>query len=313
MATWGRFVGGRLVGLMFVVLCLAVASSLMVRLIPGDPALSVAGISATRAQLTAVRHQLGIDEPLLTQERHYFARLLRGNLGTSFATGQPVTDVIRQEIGSSLTLAAVAIALVLVVAIPLGVIAGAFTREGRHRRTELLFTSITSVAGSLPQFLLATFLAFVFAVWLRVLPVAGSQPPVKSLILPALAVAIAPAAILARLVRVEVLNVLAQDYIRMARAKRLPGRIIYRRHVLPNVLTAALTLGGVIFANIVGGAVVVENVFNRNGLGTGLVTAVISHDYSVAQGDILVLGVIIVVVNALVDCSLAILTARPVA
>jgi peptide/nickel transport system permease protein len=120
-------------------------------------------------------------------------------------------------------------------------------------------------------------------------------------------------AILARIVRVETLNVLAQDYIRTARSKRLPERLIYSRHVLPNVVTAALTIGGILFAAIVGGGVIIENVFSRAGLGTALVSAVLSRDYPVIQGVILVLGITVVVVNAIVDILLGVLDPRSLA
>jgi peptide/nickel transport system permease protein len=225
-------------------------------------------------------------------------------------TSEPVSQVISQSIGSSLVLAGVSLALVLLLAIPGGLFVGALTQDGRHPRIDTGFTGVTSVFGSIPQFLLATFLAFIFAVWLRLLPVAGYEPPVTSIILPALSVAIAPAAILARLVRNQTLDVLAQDYIRTAKSKHLPARIIYLRHVLPNVLTAAITLGGVVFAYIIAGAVIIENVFNRPGLGTGLVNAVQAQNYPVVQGIILVLGLIVIVVNAIVDLAVGLLDPR---
>jgi peptide/nickel transport system permease protein len=142
-----------------------------------------------------------------------------------------------------------------------------------------------------------------------VLPVAGGQE-LSALILPALAVSIRPIATLSRIVRVETLNVLASDYIRTARGKRLPWRLVYLRHTLPNVVTAALTVGGLLFSGLVGGAVVVENVFARPGLGTMLVQGVITHDYPVVQGITLVLGVTVVVVNTLVDVMVAALDPR---
>jgi peptide/nickel transport system permease protein len=188
---------------------------------------------------------------------------------------------------------------------------GAFTREGRHKRGELTYTGVASVLGALPEFLAATFLAFVFAVWLRVLPVAGGDGLI-GLILPVASVSLRPIAILSRIVRVETLNVLAMDYIRTARGKRLPWRLIYLRHTLPNVITAALTIGGVLFAGLVGGGVVVENVFARAGLGTALVTAVVQRDYPVIQGIVLVLGITVVLVNAIVDILVAIVDPRAV-
>jgi peptide/nickel transport system permease protein len=210
---------------------------------------------------------------------------------------------------SSLELAAAALILVLGVSIPAGLFAGALGRDNRHRKSDLAFTSVTSIFGSIPEYLTGTFLAFIFAVVLKWLPVAGSTG-FASLVLPALAIALRPMSILARLVRAETLNVFATDYMRTARSKRLPARLVYLRHALPNVVTAALSIAGILFASIIGGAVVVENVFARAGIGTALVNAVLNRDYPLIQGLILVLGVLVVVVNALVDVLIAIVDPR---
>ncbi|MGH2402841.1 MAG: ABC transporter permease, partial [bacterium] len=208
-------------------------------------------------------------------------------------------------------LASVALLLVMALSVPLGMVVGALTREGRNRHAELAFTTLTSVGGALPEFLASTFLAFIFAVWLRWLPVAGADVP-AAIILPALAISIRPIAILSRIVRVETLNVLAQDYIRTARSKRLPARLLYLRHTLPNVLTAALTIGGLLFTGLLGGAVIVENVFAWPGLGTAVVSAVLARDYPVIQGVILMLGIAVVAVNTLVDVLLGIVDPRSI-
>jgi peptide/nickel transport system permease protein len=307
---WLRFAAGRLLALIVTILGLVVVTFSMVRLIPGDPVQAVAGLTSTQAERTRLTKEMGLNHPYFTQFGHYLINLLHWNLGTSFTDGQSVSQQIGQEIGSSLILAGVSLALVLIVAIPLGLIVAALTQEGRHPRIDMIFTGATSFFGSIPQFLLATFLAFIFAIWLKILPVAGYNPPVSSIILPTVSIALAPVAILSRLVRIETLNVLTQDYIRTARGKRLPTRIIYLRHVLPNVLTAALTLGGVIFAYIIAGAVIIENVFNRPGLGTGLIGAVQQNNYPVIQGIILVLGLIVVAVNAIVDLAVGFLDPR---
>jgi peptide/nickel transport system permease protein len=307
---WLRFAAGRFLALVATVLGLVVVTFSMVRLIPGNPVLAVAGLTSTQGERTKLTKEMGLNHPYFVQFGHYVNNLLHWNLGTSFTDGQPVSQQISQEIGSSLVLAGVSLALVLIVAIPLGLIVGSLTQEGRHPRVDMIFTGATSFFGSIPQFLLATFLAFIFAIWLKILPVAGYSPPVSSIILPAVSIALAPVAILSRLVRIETLNVLTQDYIRTARGKRLPTRIIYLRHVLPNVLTAALTLGGVIFAYIIAGAVIIENVFNRPGLGTGLIGAVQTNNYPVIQGIILVLGLIVVAVNVVVDLAVGFLDPR---
>lgn len=302
----------RLLSLVLILIGLVLATFLMIRLIPGDPALNVAGLGATGEEIARVRATLLLDRPLPEQLEIYLTNLAQGDLGRSFFTRQPVSEMLAQRVGTSLQLAAVALAIVMLASVPLGILMGAFTRERRHPRIEVGFTAVTSVLGSLPEFLAATFLAFIFAVWLRWLPVAGTGSA-QALVLPALAVSIRPTAILTRIVRVETLNTLASDFIRTARGKRLPDRIIYARHTLPNVVTAALTVGGLLFAGIIGGAVVVENVFARAGLGSALVQAVLARDYPVVQGVVLLLGVTVVVVNASVDLILAAIDPRTAA
>lgn len=307
--SWLGFLFRRLLSLVVILLALVLATFFMVRLIPGDPAQITTGVGATALDYAMVRQQLGLDQPLGQQLMTYFAHVARGDLGTSFALHIPVTDLISQRIGYSLQLAVVSLLVVMLVSIPGGMLAGAVTSNGRHPRGEVGFTAATSIVGSIPEFLAGTFLAFFFAVWLRILPVAGSEGW-ETLVLPVLAVSLRPTAVVARIVRVETLNALAMDYIRTARSKRLPGRLIYLRHTLPNVLTAALTVGGLLFAGLIGGAVIVENVFARPGLGTGLVNAVQARDYPVIQGITLVLGFGVVVVNTLVDILLALVDPR---
>ena len=178
-----------------------------------------------------------------------------------------------------------------------------------RRRLDLAFGSVTSVFGSFPEFLTGTFVAIVFAVWLQLLPIAGSSGP-KALILPVLALCLRPTAVLARIVRAETLNVLAQDYMRTARSKLLPTWAIYLRHALPNICASTLAVSGLIFAGLLGGAVVIENVFARVGLGSELVQAILARDYPVMQGIILTLGLGVVLVNALIDLGVALIDKR---
>ena len=306
---WFRFLLRRLIGLVFILAALVVATFVIVQLIPGDPIRNALGLDVPPDQLAAIREDLGLDDPLYTQFWHYVSGLFQGDMGKSFYNSAPVADLISQRIGTSLELAVAAIVLVLVGGIAIGMIAAAFTREGRHRRFELGFTAVTSVVGTIPDYLMGTVLAFFFAVQFRLLPVAGSES-FDALILPALAVGLHSIATLARIVRVETLNVMQQPYIRTARSDRLPAWLIYGRHALPNALTAALTIGGLIFASVLGGTVVVENVFARPGLGTALVHAVIVKDYPTIQGITLVLGVGVVAINMVVDIVLALLDPR---
>lgn len=306
---WSGFLARRFVSLMIILLVLSLAVFFMVRLVPGDPVLNAFGLDTPPDRIQAIKQEWGISGPLSEQLQEYYTNLLHGNLGNAFATQQPVSEIIRQRIGASLELAIAALVLVLVGGVSIGMLAAAFTRDGKRPKAELSFGGITTLLGSTPDYVWATLLVFVFAVTLRWLPVAGAGTT-KQLVLPTLAIAIPLTAHLVRIVRVETLNVLAQDYVRTARSERLPGWRIYLRHVLPNVLTAALTIGGLIFAGLIGGAVVVENVFARPGLGTALVTAVVANDYPVVQGITLVLGLTVVFINTSVDVVLGVLDPR---
>ncbi len=309
---WLRFIVRRLISLVLVLLGLSFVVFMMVRLIPGDPARIVAGSDATQTQVDQIRSQLGLDKPVLQQFVTFLGDLIHGNFGTSYQFHVPVTQLLSANIPASLQLAGVSLLAVLVISIPGGMVLGALTRDGRHHRSELAFTGLSSVAGAIPEFLTGTFLALVFAVALHLLPIAGNEG-FSSLVLPVAALAIRPIAVLLRIVRVETLNVLHQDYIRTAISKQLPRRILYVRHVLPNVLTAALTIGGVLFTSLIAGAVVIENVFGRSGVGSLLVQSILSRDYPVIQGIMLFLGAMVVIVNMTVDLTLGLIDRRTLA
>jgi peptide/nickel transport system permease protein len=287
----------------------AVAVFFMVKLVPGDPIVGAFGTDITPHQLATLRHEYGLDQDLAAQFVHYLAHTAQLQFGRSFQNSQPVGQIITQRLGVSLKLALGALIIVLGVGIPLGTLAAGLTYNGAHRRFEVAFTTIASVLGAIPDFLTATVLAFLFAVQLPIFPVAGNSGA-SSLVLPAIAVGFAPTMTLARVVRVESIRVLNEDYIRTARSQRLSRRRIYLRHVLPNSLTAALTIAGLVFASIIGSAVVVETVFNLPGLGSALVQAVLAKDYPVVQGITFVLAVAVVVVNAIVDVTLSLLDPR---
>ena len=299
----------RLVGLAGVLLFLHLAAFVMVRLIPGDPAVLIAGPTATPDDLVRIRQRLGVDRPWPVQFVRHTGNLLRGDLGTSFVNQQPVFRIVADRIGPTAQLAGTSLFVVLLFSVPLGMFMAHATRGGRHRTVEVVWTAVTAAAGSVPAYLMAVLLVLVFAVWLRWLPVAGREG-LQSLVLPVLAISIGPTLSLARIVRVQVLGVLAQDYIRTAHAKRLPTRIIYVRHVMPNVLTTALTVGGVLFGGLIAGTVFVETIFARLGMGSALVNSIVSHDYPVVQAVILLLGVVVVLANAVVDLTVGMLDPR---
>jgi peptide/nickel transport system permease protein len=307
-----RFVGRRLGSLLLVLWVVEIATFLMVRLIPGNPARQALGTHASEGAVRAFDHQLGLDQPLLQQYFHYTANVLRLRFGTSFVTQLSVSSELSSRIGAELELISMAVLMILVLGIGGGLLVGGLTRDGQHRYVERGFVTFTGILGSIPGYVMATVLVLVFAVTWQLLPVAGNSTP-NSVILPALSLALPQSALLARIVRVETLNVLAQNYVRSARSKRLGTATIYGRYVLPNVSTAALTLGGTIFTQTVGSAIIVETVFAWNGLGLLLTQSVLKLDFPVVQGCALLLALIVVVINALVDIAVSLVDPRSAA
>ena len=306
---WARFAvrrGGRLLVSLWV---LVTASFLMIHLIPGDPVRGSLGPTAPAALVAARRASLGLDDPLWVQYLHYLRGVVTGDLGTSLTSRLPVSQVIGQRLPATVQMAVLAFLVALLIAVPLGVLMGVLTRGGRRRRGELVFSATSVVVGSIPEFLLGVGLVYVFGVTLGAFPVAG-RDGASSYVLPVLALALGPAAALARIMRVEMLTVLQTDYVRTARAKRLPAPRVYLRHALPNALTSTITLGGMLLSALVAGTVLVENVFAWPGLGSTIVQSIVSKDYPVVQGIVLVYGAGVLIVNLAVDVVLALLDPR---
>jgi ABC-type dipeptide/oligopeptide/nickel transport system permease component len=308
---WVRFGvrrGGRLLVSLWV---LITASFLMIHLIPGDPVRAALGPTAPAALVAARRESLGLNDPLLVQYLHYLRGVFTGDLGTSMKSQLPVSAVIGQRLPATLELALLSFAVALLLAVPIGATMGVLTRGGRRRGAELAFSSSSVVLGAIPEFLLGVAFVWLFAVQLGWFPVAGRSGP-SSYVLPVLALALGPAAALARIMRVEMLTVLQADHVRTARAKRLPAAAVYFRHALPGALTAAITLGGLLLSALVAGTVLVENVFAWPGLGGTIVSSILDKDYPVVQGIVLVYGAGVLLVNLVVDVTLALLDPRSV-
>ncbi|NUR91063.1 MAG: ABC transporter permease [Nonomuraea sp.] len=286
---------------------LLVASFAMIHLIPGDPVRASLGPAAPAELVQARTHALGLDRPILEQFFTYTGHLFSGNFGTSFLSGEPVQDVIMARLPNTLTLAVLATVVSMLVAVPVGMWAAIRTENGRNRGTEVTFNSVTGTAVAIPEFLYSIGLVAVFALGLHLFPPA-SKTGLASYVLPIAALAIGPIAMIARIARVETLRELGTDYIRLARAKRLPAIRLHLRHVLPNTLTATLTLGGLLLTSLIAGSVLVEYVFAWPGLGLKIVEAITQKDYPVAQGVILVYGAIVLIVNLVVDLVLGWLT-----
>ncbi|NMH81326.1 ABC transporter permease [Pseudonocardia xinjiangensis] len=281
----------------------------MLHLIPGDPVRAALGATASAELVAARRAALGLDAPLWLQYARYVRGLFTGEMGTSLTSGLPVSSIIGDRLLATVEIAVYAFGLAVLVAVPLGLAMAVLTRGGRRRRAELGFTGTSVVVAAVPEFLLAVGLVYVFGVRLGWVPVAGQSGP-ASYVLPVVALALGPAAVLARIVRVETLTVLQADFIRTARAKRLPDRLVLARHALPNALTATLTLGGLMLSSLVVGTVLVESVFAWPGLGSSMVASIVGRDYPVAQGVVLVYGAGVLLVNLLVDVALALLDPR---
>ena len=308
---WVRFALRRLGRLIVSLWVLLTATFAMIHLIPGDPVRAALGPTAPAALVSAQRESLGLNDPLPVQYLHYVTGLWHGDLGTSLITQLPVSQTISQRLPSTLALAGLAFALAVLIAVPAGVLTGVATRRGHGRRTELGFGTVSVILGTIPDFLLGVGLVYLFGVRLGWLPVAGSTGA-ASYVLPVLSLAIGPAAILARVIRIEMVTVLEADYIRTARAKRLPDRVVYLGHALPNALTAALTLAGLILGSMVAGTVLVENVFAWPGLGGTIVQSIQDKDYPMVQMIVLVYGAGVLLVNTLVDVALSLLDPRSV-
>jgi len=288
---------------------LLTATFFMIHLVPGDPVRAALGPSAPASLVAERKAALGLDDPLLTQYVDYVRNVLHGDFGTSLTSGENVTDIIRDRGPSTLKLGGIAFLVALFVAVPLGVLMAALTRDGRRRGVELGFTATTGTVAAIPTFLISVALVYLLAVTFHVFPVAG-RAGVSSYVLPIAALALAPIASLSRIVRVEGLRVLEQDYIRTARGKRLPARIVYVRHALPNTLTPTLTLAGLLLGALLAGTVLVENIFAWPGLGTTLVQSVAQQDYPTVQALAVVFGTVILVANFAVDIALGAIDPR---
>lgn len=305
---WARFAVRRLATLLASLWILVTATFLTVHLIPGDPARTGLGPTPAPSQVEARRAALHLDKPLHEQYASYLAGIPRGDFGESFTSRQPVGEIIEERFPATARLALAAFAVALL-GVPLGMAIGIVTRRSRHRALADVFSLGTGAMISIPEFLIATGLVAIFGVSLGWLPVAGDDS-LGAHVLPVLALASVSGAGLARLARVETMEVLGQQYMTVARGKRLPPRLLYRRHLLPNAVTATLTVGGLVLGGLFASTVVVENVFAWPGLGSAVTQAIIEKDYPLVQGIVLLLGGIALLANTLVDVVLALLNPR---
>lgn len=306
---WIRY-GVRRLGHFFVsIIVLVTAAFLMVQLIPGDPAQTSAGPNATPELVEQRREQLGLNLPLWAQYARLWGGLFTGSMGESISLRVPVADVLAARLPATLELAVLAVAIVLLVGIPLGLIAGALTRRGRRRGLEVAYTSMSTILSVIPEFLMGVALVYLFAVSSDLLPVAGREAP-ATYILPVAALSIGGIAAISRIVRAEALVVLEQEYIRTARAKRMRALRLHLHHVLPNILTATLTISGLLLGGMIAGTVLVENIFAWPGLGTTIVQSIQKKDYPLIQAIVIFYGTVILMINLVVDVVLIVIDPR---
>ena len=307
------FVCKRLIATVPVLLTVALLVFFMLRLTPGDPAAIIAGDNGTPQQIAEIREKLGLDEPIPTQLVIWFGRLLQGDLGESFFFKMSVADLIGQRVGPTLALAAVTMIITLIVAIPLGVLAA--YRQGRW--LDRIVMGFSVLGFSIPVFVLGYLLIYVFSVKLGLFPVQGYRSPanglwpfLRHLILPAITLSVIYIALIARITRASVIDVLNEDYIRTARAKGLADSAVLLRHALRTAAVPIVTVIGIGIALLIGGVVVTESVYNIPGLGRLTVDAVLARDYPVIQAVILVFSFIYVLINLAIDVSYSLLDPR---
>jgi peptide/nickel transport system permease protein/oligopeptide transport system permease protein len=301
----GRYLIQRIMAAILTIWIATIAVTLLVHAVPGDPVrIMYAKFQTSPEQLEAIRTNLGLDQPIYIQYAMYMGRLAEGDLGRSIVGDQPVLDILLTRFPPTLMLAATSLVIAVVLGLSLGFLAA-------YRRGTLVDVGamVVAVLGvSIPHFWLGLMLLFFFALKLGWLPVAGSD--LRSLVLPALTLGIANAAVLARLTRSAMIDIFDQDFVRTAWAKGLPKTVVLYRHALRAGLVPIVSMMGMQFAYMMGGAIVVENVFAWNGVGRLAIEAVFARDYPLIQGFILFFATVVVVVSVVIDLLYALLDPR---
>ncbi|WP_353645650.1 ABC transporter permease [Mesorhizobium sp. WSM2239] len=301
-----------LVGALTLVFASIVVFSVL-EVLPGDPARLMLGMNASEETVQVLREQMGLNQPLFLRYLDWAGGLLTLDFGKSYTYSVPVADLVAERVVVSLPLAIMALVLSTVIAIPVGV----FSAQRRGSAADTLSMGAAQIGVAIPNFWFALILIYIFAVWLRLVPAggfpgwnAGLWPAFKALILPAVALALPQAAILARVTRSALLEVLGEDYIRTARAKGMPRSHVLWRHALRNAMIPVLTILGLQFAFLLAGTIIIENVFYLPGLGRLIFQAITQRDLIVVESVIMLLVATVIVVNLLVDLSYAIVDPR---
>ena len=303
----------RVLSVIPVMIVVATVAFVLIHLAPGDPASVIAGPYATPADVARLHRQLGLDESLPVQLYRWYVRLLQGDLGDSIFLRRPVLEAITDRLEPTLLLTGWATLVAVLIGVPAGVV------SARHHNSAVdqSFMALALLGLSIPNFLLGLLMILVFGVWLNWLPVAGYVPldegfwrNLRSLLMPAVSLGLVQSALIARITRSSMLDVLREQYILAGRAKGLHERSVVYKHALKNAIIPTLTVVGITFAILIGGAVIIETVFNIPGLGRLIISAVLRRDYPVIQGVVLLIALTYTLVNLLVDLAYLVLDPR---
>jgi peptide/nickel transport system permease protein len=313
---WGRILFGliirRLLQLVLLLLGISFLVFMSMHLAPGDPAAIIAGPTATKADLAAIRANLGLNDPILVQYWRYLVGVLHGNLGYSFQTKQSVASAIAIRFPNTLSLAIAS----MIVAVIIGVVAGIISAIKQNSWFDFSSTVVSLAGISVPSFWLGTLLILLFAVTLKWLPVGGLDAPfgtidwLKQITLPAITLGTGSAAMIARMSRSTMLEVIRADYVRTARAKGVKEKAVIGIHALRNAMIPVITVIGLNFGALLGGTIITEQVFAINGVGRLMINAISARDFPMVQGSVLLVATIFVVVNLVVDIVYAYIDPR---
>ena len=303
----------RVLAVIPVMIIVATLAFVLIHLAPGDPASVIAGPYAAPDDVAKLRRQLGLDEPLPMQLMHWYGRLLTGNLGDSIFLRRPVTEAVMERIEPTLLLTIWGTLIAVLLGVPAGIVSARY----HNSAVDQSLMGLALLGLSIPNFLLGLLMILVFGVWLGWLPVAGYVPldeglwrNTRSLLMPSISLGLVQSALIARITRSSMLDVLREQYIVSGRAKGLDERTVVYKHALKNAIIPTLTVIGITFALLVGGAVVIETVFNIPGLGRLIISAVLRRDYPVIQGVVLLIAVSYTVINLLVDLAYLVIDPR---
>jgi peptide/nickel transport system permease protein len=299
-----KYIAKRLWSLVPVMFVVATLVFFLVHLTPGDPAAVILGPDASQEAVAELRARLGLDKPLPVQFVRWFGQVVQGDLGESIFLRRPVTQAIVERLEPTLLLAGLATVFAVVIGIPTGVLAAVY----RNTWLDRLFMSISVFGVSMPNFWLALNLIFLFALTLAVLPVSGYVPlrddplmTLRFLLLPSFSLGFPQSALIARMTRGSMLDVLSQDYVKTARAKGLSEQLVIYKHALKNTMITVITVIGIVLAITLSGSVVIETIFGLPGVGRLIINSVLRRDYPVIQGTVLFIAATYVLVNLLID------------